>query len=106
MTLKDEINNILKKNNIKASNIGLVESLPITLKLDLLSLVTTRLAEGRGNNPVYNGFSYRHPFLHLISLYNQATDIYNHTSYYLFLKAGIKFTERLLKAHIRGTENE
>lgn len=105
MNFKDELDTILGRYIDDIDNIGLVECLPLELKLDIIALVITKLEDGKCNNPVYNGFSYRLPFLELISYYNQATDLHKTTGYLPFIKCSVRLAERLLKAHLKDTTN-
>ena len=105
MSFKDEIDNLLWNYGYNKENIGLVDNLPLELKLEVIAMATDKLMEGKCNNPVYNGFSYRLPFLELISYYNQATDLHKTAGYLPFIKCSIKLAERLLKAHLKEIEN-
>lgn len=101
MKLKDDITRLIKSYGLREDKLGIIENLPLGLKLDIGEMATIRLAEGKCNNPVYGGFNYRLPFLEIISYYNQATDMYKHGTYLPFIKAVVRLAERLLKAHLK-----
>lgn len=101
MKLRTDIERIIKSYGLTEDTLGIIENLPLSLKLELGEIATIRIAEGKCNNPVYGGFNYRLPFLEIISYYNQATDVYKHGTYLPFIKAIVRLAERLLKAHLK-----